>query len=93
MPKGTDLYNMKLEQYKELSVMRAECEKMLQEQRLEKLKREYERQKMDEDMNLKQQLWLEQQKMNILLGKMNEVPQTKPKERESVIEEIHKSDQ
>jgi hypothetical protein len=46
--------------------MRAEVEKVLQEQRLEKIKRDFERQKIDEERSLKHQIWLEQQKMNIL---------------------------
>ena len=50
--------------------MRAEVEKVLQEQRLEKIKREYEKQKKDDDKSLKQQLWLEDQKKAILMGKM-----------------------
>ena len=43
MPKDSDLYEYKLKQYKELSAMRAEAEKMLQEQRIAKIKRDFER--------------------------------------------------
>ena len=42
---------MKVKQYRELSVMRLEVEKVLQEQRLEKLQRDYEREKLDEERN------------------------------------------
>lgn len=66
LPKDTDLYEMKLKQFKELSAMRTEVEKILQEQRLEKIKRDYERQKLDEERALRHQMWVEQQKMNIL---------------------------
>lgn len=53
LPKGTDLYNMKMKQFKELSAMRVEVEKVLQEQRLEKIKRDFERQKLEEERSLK----------------------------------------
>jgi len=44
-----------LKQYKELSAMRAEAEKVLQEQRLEKMKRDFERQKQEEDRTVQHQ--------------------------------------
>ena len=43
LPKDSELYQHKLRQYKELSAMRAEVEKVLQEQRLEKIKRDFEK--------------------------------------------------
>lgn len=43
LPKDSELYGYKLKQYKELSAMRAEAEKVLQEQRLEKIKRDFDR--------------------------------------------------
>ena len=52
LPKDSELYNHKPEQYKELSAMRTEAEKVLQEQRLEKIKREYEKQKAEDDRAL-----------------------------------------
>lgn len=70
LPKGSDLYAYKLQQYKELSAMRAEVEKVLQEQRLEKIKRDFERQKVDEERTLKHQQWLENQKRQILEGRI-----------------------
>lgn len=49
LPKGSEVYKMKLKQFKELSAMRLEVEKVLQEQRLEKVQRDYARQKADEE--------------------------------------------
>lgn len=46
--------------------MRTEVEKILQEQRIEKIRRDFERQKLDEERVLRHQMWVEQQKMNIL---------------------------
>ena len=37
LPKDSELYKFKMQQFKELSVMRAESEKLLQQQRLQKL--------------------------------------------------------
>ena len=59
LPKDSELYHYKLKQYKELSAMRAEVEKVLQEQRLEKIKRDFERQKVDEDRGQRHADWLE----------------------------------
>lgn len=39
--------------------MRAEVEKVLQEQRLEKIKRDFEKQKVDEDRGQRHAEWLE----------------------------------
>jgi hypothetical protein len=53
LEEDSDLYQIKFKAYKEISAMRAEVEKVLQEQRLEKIKREYEKQKKDDDKSLK----------------------------------------
>ncbi len=50
--------------------MRAEIEKVLQEQRLEKIKREFEKQKIDDERAVRHNLWLENQKKAILSGKI-----------------------
>jgi len=70
LPKDSELYAYKLKQYKELSAMRAEVEKVLQEQRLEKIKRDFERQKVDEERGSRHADWLEQQKRVILEGRI-----------------------
>lgn len=59
LDKNSDLYEYKLKQFKELSAMRAEAEKVLQEQRIEKLKRDFDREKADDDREAHHQLWLE----------------------------------
>ena len=70
LPKDSEIYMYKLKQYKELSAMRAEVEKVLQEQRLEKIKRDFERQKVDEERGQRHSEWLEQQKRMILEGRI-----------------------
>ena len=62
LPKDSELYAYKLKQYKELSAMRAEVEKVLQEQRLQKIQRDFDRQKADEERGQRHAEWLEQQK-------------------------------
>ena len=49
LPIGTELYRFKLEQYKELSTTRAEVEKLVQEQRLMKLRRDFEVKRREDD--------------------------------------------
>lgn len=39
--------------------MRVEVEKVLQEQRLEKIKRDFQKQKIDEERSLRHQIWLD----------------------------------
>ena len=43
-----------------MSTMRAEMEKMLQEQRIEKIRREFEKQKLDEERRFKHEMWVEE---------------------------------
>lgn len=45
---------------------------MLQEQRLEKIKRDFEKQKLEEERNLRQQQWLEMQKRNMISNRAGE---------------------
>ena len=40
--------------------MRSEMEKVLQEQKLEKLRRDFEKQKIEEERQFKHERWLEQ---------------------------------
>jgi|LauGreDrversion4_2_1035121.scaffolds.fasta_scaffold48443_1 hypothetical protein len=50
--------------------MRAEMEKVLQEQRLEKLKRDFEKRKYEEERKFQHETWLEEQKRKILEAKI-----------------------
>jgi hypothetical protein len=43
LPKDSEIYQYKMNQYREMSTMRAEMEKMLQEQRIEKIRRDFEK--------------------------------------------------
>lgn len=49
VPIGTELYHFKLAQYKELSTTRSEMEKLIQEQRLAKVRRTFEVKRREED--------------------------------------------
>ena len=59
-----------MDQYKELSTMRAEVEKVLQEQKLEKIRRDFEKQKYEDERRYKHEKWLEDQKRQILEAKL-----------------------
>ena len=54
--------------------MRAEAEKVMQEQRIEKLKRDFDREKADEDREAQQSLWLENQKRLVLEARVSGAP-------------------
>lgn len=49
LPTNSELYRFKMDQYKELSTMRAEIEKVMQEQKLEKIRRDFEKQKYNDE--------------------------------------------
>ena len=70
LPANSELYRYKMDQYKELSTMRAEIEKVLQEQRLEKIRRDFEKQKYEDERRFKHEKWLEEQKRQILEAKL-----------------------
>jgi len=59
---GTDLYRFKVEQYKELSTQRAEVEKLVQEQRLRKMKRGFEIATREQDRDYTNQKFIDDQK-------------------------------
>ena len=61
LPKDTEVYRHKMAQYKEMSAMRAEMEKLLQEQKLEKIRRDFEVQKMEDQRKFRHEQWLEEQ--------------------------------
>lgn len=50
--------------------MRSEVEKVLQEQRLEKLRRDFEKVKYEDDRRYNHERWLEDQKREILAAKL-----------------------
>lgn len=70
LPKNSDVYQHKMMQYREMSTMRSEMEKVLQEQRLEKIRRDFEKQKYEEERRYKHETWLEEQKRKILEAKI-----------------------
>ena len=60
LPVNSELYRYKMDQYKEISTMRSEIEKVLQEQRLEKLRRDFEKQKYEDERRFNHERWLEE---------------------------------
>lgn len=70
LPKDSEIYQYKMNQYREMSTMRAEMEKMLQEQRIEKIRRDFEKQKIEEERKYKHETWIEDQKRRILEAKV-----------------------
>lgn len=64
-----DLYNHKLQQYKEVSQSRIEAEKRLQQQRLDKIKRDFDKQIYEEEVKRQQDKWTQEQSVstNILI--------------------------
>ena len=71
IPKNSDLYRHKMQQYKEMSAMRAEMEKVLQEQKLEKLRRDFEKSKIEDERQYQHENWLEEQQKAIIEAKIN----------------------
>lgn len=70
LPTNSELYRYKMDQFKEISTMRAEIEKVLQEQRLEKIRRDFEKQKYEDERRFKHEKWMEDQKRQILEAKL-----------------------
>jgi len=70
LPTNSELYRFKVDQYKELSTMRSEVEKVLQEQKLEKIRRDFEKQKYNDERAFKNDQWLEDQKRKIMEAKL-----------------------
>ncbi len=76
LPKDTELYQYKMNQYREMSTMRAEMEKMLQEQRIEKIRREFEKSKLEDERRYHHEKWIEEQKRRILEAKIRNASAT-----------------
>ena len=75
LPKGSDLYNAKLEHYKEMTGIRMRMEAMLQELTLGRMKRNFEREMELEDRKYENEKWIEDQKRAILLNRLPEIGQ------------------
>ena len=70
LPVNSELYRFNMDRYKELSTMRSEVEKVLQEQRLEKIRRDFEKAKYEDERRYNHERWLEEQKREILAAKL-----------------------
>ena len=71
---GSELYKFKVEQYKEISTTRAEIQKIVQEQRLLKIKTEYERERREEDRQAENEKWIDEQRKMLIDRKINPNP-------------------
>ena len=80
LPKGSEIYKHKMQQYKEMSAMRAEMEKILQEQKFEKIRREFERQKIEDERRYTHEQWLEEQQKLLLEAKLQMAAQAIPED-------------
>ena len=72
LPLNSELYRYKMDQYKEASTIRGEVEKVLQEQRVEKIRRDFEKQKYEDERRYNHDKWLEEQKREILAAKLKQ---------------------
>lgn len=70
IPIGTELYRFKMEQFKELSTTRSEVEKIVQEQRLQKLRRDFEKVRRDEDRKFDNEKWVDDQRKFIIAQRL-----------------------
>lgn len=70
LPIGTELYRFKMEQFKELSTTRAEMEKIVQEQRLLKMRRDFEKLRREEDRKFENEKWVDEQRKNIIANRL-----------------------
>jgi hypothetical protein len=70
LPVNSELYRYKMDQFKEASTIRGEVEKVFQEQRLEKIRRDFEKQKYEDERRYNHDRWLEDQKREILGAKL-----------------------
>ncbi|CAD8150666.1 unnamed protein product [Paramecium octaurelia] len=69
-PIGTEIYRFKMEQYKELSTMRAEMEKIIQEQRLQRVRRNFEKKRREKDKEFENNKWVDDQRKCIIENRL-----------------------
>ena len=70
LPVGTDIYRFKGEQYKESSTTRCEIEKLIHEQMLRSLKRNYDVTCREENKQFEMEKWIDEQRRYIVAGKI-----------------------
>lgn len=70
IPIGTEIYRFKMEQYKELSTTRSEIEKIVQEQRLQRLRRDFEKSRREEDRKFDNEKWVDDQRKFIIAQRL-----------------------
>jgi len=91
MPVNSELYRYKMDQYKEASTIRSEVEKVLQEQRLEKIRRDFEKNKYEDERRYRHETWLEDQKRDILEAKLKNQSTNSEFQRNNSMPDIHRS--
>ncbi|CAG9322879.1 unnamed protein product [Blepharisma stoltei] len=70
LPKNSELYQAKLEHYKEMSQIRARMEAMLQELSMERMKKNFDREMELKERKLMNDKWLEEQKRGVIMNKL-----------------------
>jgi hypothetical protein len=70
IPVGTELYRFKTEQYKELSATRAEVDKVVQEIRLQKMRRKLFNGRREYDRKIENECWIDEQRKFIIAKRM-----------------------
>jgi hypothetical protein len=70
IPVGTELYRFKMEQFKELSTMRSEIDKIVQEQRLQDAKRDFEMERREEDRVYENEKWVDDNRKFIIENRL-----------------------
>ena len=78
IPIGTDLHRFKTEQIKELGAVRGEVQKMIEEQKIRAMKRDHMKGERSENEQFDREQWLDDQRRNIMAGKMRRDLQALP---------------
>ncbi|CAG9315098.1 unnamed protein product [Blepharisma stoltei] len=79
LPKDSDLYQAKLEHYKEMSQIRMKMEAMLQELTMQRMKKNFDLEMELEERKLQNERWAEEQKRGLIAAKIQgNLTQNKP---------------
>lgn len=73
LPVGTDLYRYKVEQTKEMATARGEVLKLIEEQRLKEMKKQYDIKTGLEDRRFEDQFWADDQMKNIIQKQLRQI--------------------
>ncbi len=71
IPKTSELYQVKLKQYQELSKLRDEYKKEAQQKRIDKMKREFEYEKKIMEKEMQNAIWVDENRKMMLAQQIN----------------------